>query len=96
MDIENFTKIPAPYRIVNIIKTVEVNMATDVERPMAVSIPQLAIRTGLSEALLYQKANAGELPGCRRIGKRFFIHLETFENWVKEGTGDQRDSGQSE
>ena len=71
-------------------------MVSSVEVPMAVSIPQLARRTGLSEALLYQKANLGELPGCRRIGKRFLVHLETFENWVKEGTGDQRDSGQSE
>jgi excisionase family DNA binding protein len=58
------------------------------ERPMAVSIPDLARMTGLSESLLYSKANAGELPGCRRVGKRFLIHVETFEGWLKSGNGD--------
>ena len=56
---------------------------------MAVSIPVLALQTGLSEALLYQKANEGILPGCRRLGKRFLVHLPTFENWLKDGMGDQ-------
>lgn len=58
------------------------------EKPMAVSIPQLSRRTGLSEALLYQKANAGALPGCRRVNTRFLVHLETFEDWLREGHGD--------
>ena len=54
----------------------------------AVGIPELAERTGLSEALLYDRANEGQLPGCRRIGKRFLIHIETFENWLKAGMGE--------
>jgi hypothetical protein len=55
----------------------------------AASIPELSERTGLSEALLYSQANEGQLPGCRRIGKRFLIHTATFENWLKAGMGDE-------
>ena len=57
---------------------------------MAVSIPILAHQTGLSESLLYQKANDGTLPGCRRLGKRFLVHVETFEAWLRDGLGDRR------
>ena len=57
------------------------------DRPGA-SIPELADEYGVSEALLYSLANRGELPGCRRLGKRFVIHRETFENWLKGGMGD--------
>ena len=60
-------------------------------QPMAVSIPDLARMTGLSEGLLYIKANAGELPGCRRVGKRFLVHVETFGEWLKAGNGDERE-----
>ena len=58
-----------------------------VER-VAASIPEMAQRTGLSEGLLYAKANQGSLPGCRRIGKRFVIHIATFEEWLKTGMGE--------
>jgi excisionase family DNA binding protein len=64
-------------------------MARIIEKPMAVSIPELARLTGISEGLLYIKANSGGLPGCRRIGKRFLVHLETFENYLKSGTGEE-------
>lgn len=57
------------------------------ERPGA-SIPEIAKEYGVSEALLYTLANRGELPGCRRLGKRFVIHRETFESWLKGGMGD--------
>lgn len=60
------------------------------ERAIAVSIPDLARLTGISEGLLYLKANAGELPGCRRIGKRFVCHLETFEDYLKSGMGEEQ------
>jgi len=56
----------------------------------AISIPELASSTGLSEALLYAQANDGTLQGCRRIGKRFVIHLATFDSWLAEGTGDDQ------
>ena len=59
---------------------------------IAASIPVIAERTGLSEGLLYQKANEGTLPGCRRIGKRFLIHVETFENWLRTGMGEEKGS----
>ena len=57
-------------------------------QPIAYSIPELARITGLSESLLYLKANEGGLPGCRRIGRRFLVHAETFEAWLRQGTGD--------
>ena len=60
------------------------------DNPIAVSIPDLARLTGLSEGLLYIKANAGELPGCRRIGKRFLVHLETFDDYLKSGMGEEQ------
>ena len=55
----------------------------------AISIPELASSTGLSEALLYSKANEGALPGCRRVGKRFVVHAATFENWLADGMGQE-------
>ena len=51
----------------------------------AAGIPELAKRTGLSETFLYDRAGEGTLVGCRRIGRRFLIHIETFENWLKAG-----------
>jgi len=56
---------------------------------LGVSIPQLAVRTGLSEFLLYAQANAGQLPGCRRIGRRFLVHVPTFEKWLADGWGEE-------
>ena len=51
------------------------------------SIPELSRQYGVSETLLYALANDGKLPGARRIGKRIVIHVETFEEWIKEGMG---------
>jgi hypothetical protein len=58
--------------------------------PMAVSIPKLARLTGLSEGYLYLRANQSELPGCRKIGGRWVVHLETFNEFLKTGTGLER------
>ncbi len=55
---------------------------------LGASIPDMASEYGVSEALLYGLANRGDLPGCRRLGKRFVIHRATFEEWLKTGTGD--------
>ena len=56
---------------------------------IAASIPEIARQTGLGESLLYGLANLGKLPGCRRVGsKRFLVHIETFENWLRSGAGD--------
>ena len=59
------------------------------ETPIAVSIPQLARLTGVSEGTLYLRANEGSLPGCRRIGKRWVVHLETFNDFLKTGMGEE-------
>jgi len=56
-------------------------------KPIAVSIPQLARLTGMSEGTLYMRANQSELPGCRKIGARWVVHLATFETFLKDGTG---------
>ena len=56
-------------------------------KPIAVSIPQLARLTGMSEGTLYMRANQAELPGCRKIGARWVVHLATFETYLKDGTG---------
>jgi len=56
---------------------------------LGASIPELAARTGLSEFLLYSQANAGNLPGCRRIGRRFLVHVPTFERWLADGWGEE-------
>ena len=58
------------------------------EKCLAVSIPQLARLTGVSEGTLYLRANEGSLPGCRRIGKRWVVHLETFNDFLKTGMGE--------
>ena len=51
------------------------------------SIPELAIEYGVSEALLYNLANSGQLPGARRLGKRIVVHRETFQEWMRTGQG---------
>ena len=57
--------------------------------PRSVSIPDLARIHAVSEALLYRLAGESRLPGCRRLGHRYLVHLETFEEWLKSGTGDE-------
>jgi excisionase family DNA binding protein len=66
------------------------------QEPKGVSIPLLAGVYGVSESLLYALANAGRLPGCRRLGRRFVIHRETFENWVRCGGEDAAGPGTHE
>ena len=63
--------------------------------PMTVGIRQLSDITGLSKSLLYARANAGNLPGCRIIGSRFLVHLGTFEDYLKAGTGKEQMDGEN-
>lgn len=64
-------------------------MAIDQKDRPGVSIPRLAAEWGVSEALLYSLANQGRLPGCRRLGKRFVVHRDTFASWMQSGHGDE-------
>ena len=59
--------------------------------PTVSSIPKLvALLDGaISESSLYQRAREGTLPGCRRVGHRFLIHVLTFIGWLQSGTGDE-------
>ena len=57
------------------------------ESRIAASIPELARLAGISEGTLYRRANEGSLPGCRKLGKRIFVHIEEFNEWLRTGTG---------
>jgi len=43
---------------------------------------------GLSTSFLRKLAKQGRLPGCRRLGWRYIIHLEEFEEWFRSGGKD--------
>ena len=58
------------------------------KQPAGASIPELAVDYKVSERTLYALANRDELPGCRRLGKRFVCHRLTFEQWLIAGIGD--------
>ena len=62
---------------------------TTVDDRVGISIPELAVRFGISEAVLYRQAGMGKLRGCRRVGHRFVIHLPTWEAWMASGNGDE-------
>ena len=57
------------------------------EQRISASIPELSRLTGISEGTLYRRANEGSLPGCRKLGKRIFVHIEEFNEWLRTGTG---------
>jgi excisionase family DNA binding protein len=58
------------------------------EQRISASIPELARLTGISEGTLYRRANDGSLPGCRKLGKRIFVHLGEFDKWLRNGNKD--------
>ena len=58
------------------------------KEPVGMSIAEAAAQAGVSTATLYALANKGELPGCRRIGKRLIIHRQMFADWLKAGFGE--------
>lgn len=45
----------------------------------SVSIPELAKRNSVSKAHFYRLAQRGELPGAYRLGRRWLVHVATFE-----------------
>ena len=54
---------------------------------ITVSIPKLSEITGISAGTLYRRAKDGSLPGCRRLGDRIVVHLETFIEYMRSGKG---------
>mgnify|MGYP003628709460 CR=1 FL=1 len=62
-------------------------MNTSQHQTKGTSIPEMAANYQVSESLLYSLANQNQLPGCRRLGRRFVIHRPTFEQWLAEGLG---------
>jgi excisionase family DNA binding protein len=67
-----------------------VTTVQDQTKGVAISIDQAAELAGCSAALLYVLARRSKLPGCRRLGKRFVVHRETFLKWLGSGRGDER------
>ena len=64
-------------------------MASRSPRKPIVSIQELSKATGISESLLYNQARVGNLPGVRRMGKRIFVHLATFMDYLEHGDSEQ-------
>ena len=62
-------------------------MTTVENKAVGASIPELSAEYGIGESTLYEMANRGALPGARRMGKRIVVHRQTFEDWVRSGTG---------
>lgn len=49
------------------------NTMVDVDRPALVSVPEAARMLGISRASAYRYADAGLLPGVRRLGRRVYV-----------------------
>ena len=59
-----------------------------VPKKFAVNLDELAEISHLSVSYLRRLAKAGKLPGCRRLGWRYIVHLEEFETWLRAGGRD--------
>jgi excisionase family DNA binding protein len=46
------------------------------------SIEDAAKVLGISRAYAYQQANAGTMPGCRRIGNRFVVSIKQLNEYI--------------
>ncbi len=81
----------APAREQDDPSVISARMMLDKDWPTVSSIPKLvALLDGaISESSLYKRAKEGTLPGCRRVGHRFLIHVPTFIGWIQSGTGDE-------
>lgn len=54
------------------------------EQPLALDIPTVARRLGISKNTAYRAAADGKLPAIR-IGKRFLVPVVQLEKWLAEG-----------
>ena len=62
-------------------------MASVPEKPVGMSVQEAAAQLGVAVGTLYELAKKGELPHCRRLGKRLIIHRQAFSEWLKSGWG---------
>ncbi len=53
--------------------------------PSLLTIDEAAYLTGLNRKTVYDAANAGRLPGARRIGRCYRIHRDTLLDWFRQG-----------
>jgi excisionase family DNA binding protein len=53
------------------------------------TIEQTAVELGIGRNLAYELARRGELPGVRRLGKRFIVSRAALERYLADGAPQQ-------
>lgn len=54
---------------------------TTIERK-TLSIEEAAKVLGISRTYAYQQANAGNMPGCKRIGSRYVVSIKQLDEYI--------------
>jgi excisionase family DNA binding protein len=57
-------------------------MATGTIERKTLSIEEAAKVLGISRTYAYQQANAGTMPGCKRIGNRFVVSIKQLDAYI--------------
>lgn len=57
-------------------------VATRTIERKTLSIEDAAKVLGISRAYAYQQANAGTMPGCKRIGNRFVVSIKRLDEYI--------------
>jgi excisionase family DNA binding protein len=57
-------------------------MATVAIERKTLSIEEAATVLGISRTYAYQQANAGSMPGCKRIGNRFVVSIKQLNEYI--------------
>ena len=55
-------------------------------RAATMTINEAANLLGISRGLAYDLARRGELPGCRRLGKRYLVVRKQLDRWLGGGS----------
>ena len=54
-----------------------------VGRPATLTIKEAAKLLGISRGFAYELARRSELPGCRRLGRRYVVSRLELERWLR-------------
>lgn len=57
-------------------------MSTQAVERKTLTLEEAAKVLGISRTYAYQQANAGTMPGCMRIGKRFVVSRKRLEDYI--------------
>ena len=55
-------------------------------RSATMTIREAAKLLGISRGLAYDLAGKGELPGCRRLGKKYLVVRKELDRWLGGGS----------